>query len=280
MAAAALREAEAASEEAERNFVRIRGLYGIQAVSDSDYDSAKRSVDMAREKVESARQQLALAKEGPRIEDRKTAVANLKQAEAVLAIAKDHLKKSRLHAPSDGIIAFREVEEGEVLVIPPGITITQIVDLERLKIKISVGEKDIHLVEKDKRFFFTVDAIPEEVFQCRFFFRSPAANPVTRAFPVELIVEEPDERMVDGLTARVKFPIINEKKIIKVPSAWLSEENGKIGLYVVKEGKAQFINISLGAYYDQRVEILSGLTEQELVIINPAGIRTGDTVRY
>ena len=158
--------------------------------------------------------------------------------------------------------------------------ITQVVDLERLKIKVSIGERDIRVLEKHKGFSFTVDAIPGETFSCKLYFRSPAANPVTRSFPVELVVEKRDPRMADGMTARVTFPLVDEKKTIKVPSAWLSEENGKIGLYVVNEGKALFRQVKLGAYYDQRVEILSGVNDQEEVITNPAGLKSGDPVEY
>jgi multidrug efflux pump subunit AcrA (membrane-fusion protein) len=93
-----------------------------------------------------------------------------------------------------------------------------------------------------------------------------------------LIVDTADPRMADGMTARVKFPIVGGKKSIKVPSAWLSEEEGKIGLYVLKDGKALFKKVTLGAYYDNRVEILAGLEDKDQVITNPAGLKSGETV--
>jgi RND family efflux transporter MFP subunit len=187
------------------------------------------------------------------------------------------VKKSRLHAPCDGIIAFRDVEVAEV--IPPGTPITQVIDLNRLKIKVSLGEKDIYVLENHKRFPFTIDAIPGEKFNCRLTFLSPAADPTTRSFPVELLVEETDPRMADGMTVRIRFPVADKKKTIKVPSAWLSEQDGKIGLYIAKDGKALFKEVTLGNYYDQRVEILSGFSDKDLVITNPAGLKSGDPVR-
>ena len=92
------------------------------------------------------------------------------------------------------------------------------------------------------------------------------------------MVDKADPRMADGMTVRVKFPIVGGKKSIKVPSAWLSEEEGKMGLYVVKDGKALFKKVTLGAYYDNRVEILTGLGDKDLVITNPAGLKSGDSV--
>ncbi|UCF57719.1 MAG: efflux RND transporter periplasmic adaptor subunit [Deltaproteobacteria bacterium] len=278
IARAGVEEAEAALKEAERNFQRIKDLYGYKAVSNSDYDSAKRAVDIARANLESARQQLELSKQGPRIEDREEARANLKQTQAALAMAKDRLRKSRLHAPSDGIIAFRHVEEGEV--VAPGTVITQVVDNRKMKIRLSLAERDIPLLDRDKRFPFTIDAFPGEGFTCRLSFVSPTADPATRSFPVELLVDEPDPRMADGMTVRVEFPIASQKKSIKIPSAWLSEEDGHIGLFVVEDGKALFKKVTLGSYYEGKVEILSGLSDDMLVIINPAGLKTGDAVQY
>jgi multidrug efflux pump subunit AcrA (membrane-fusion protein) len=280
IAEATLKEAEAALFEAKKNFNRIKGLYESRSVSDSEYDSTKRMVDMASAKKESAKQQLILAREGPRIEDRKAARANVAQAEATLALAKDRLRKSKLFAPCDGIISFREVEEGEVIVVPPVTIITQVVDLERLKIKVSIGEKDISILDKHKAFKFTMDAYPRETFSCRLFFRSPTADPSIKSFPLELMVNNPDSRMADGMTVRVEFPIVNEQKTIKVPSAWLADQDGEIGLFVVKDDRAVFRKVKLGAYYDQRVEILSGLNDKELIITNPSGVKNGDVVEY
>ena len=272
-----MEEAEAALFEAEKDFKRIKGLYEIRAVSNREYDAAVRKLNTAKARMESAQQQVVLALKGPRVEDIKSARANLDQGRAVLALAKDQLRKSRLHAPCDGIIAFRDLEEGEV--IPPGAVITQVIDLQRLKIRVSLGEKDIHVLQEHKDFRFTIDAIPGKEFLCRLTFLSPAADPITRSFPVELLVEETDPRMADGMTVRVRFPVADKKKTIKVPSAWLSEEDGKIGLYIVKDGKAQFKEVVLGSYYDQRVEVVSGLSDKDLVITNPAGLKSGVPVR-
>lgn len=278
IARAAVVRAEANLREAKRNFERINDLYEDSAVSNRDYDSAKRAVDTSQASLESAEQQLELAKQGPRIEVREEARAHLKQAEVALAIAKDRLRKSRVKAPSDGIAAFRQVEEGEV--VKTETVITQVVDTSKMKIKLSLAERDIHLLQRDKKFPFTVDAIPDEQFSCKLSFLSPIADTATRSFPAELLVDGSDPRMADGMTVRVEFSLINQKRSIKVPSAWLSEEDGHMGLYVVEDGKASFRRIKLGSYYEQRVEILSGLSDNDLVITNPAGLKSGDPVKY
>lgn len=278
IAKAALQAAAAERLEAERNVGRIKNLYQAGSVSDSVYDSARRAVDMARAKEAAARQELILVELGPREEDRRAAKADFEKAQAGLAQAKDRLRKSRLTAPFSGIAAFRDVEAGEV--VSPGMIITRIVDLERMKIKLSINEKDIAILKKHPQLDFSVDAVAGETYRCRLVFLAPTAAPSTRSFPAELLVENPDSRMADGMTVRVQFPLASDKRAIKIPSAWLAEENGIIGLYVVKNGKALFRAATLGAYYDQRVEILEGLDGEEQVITNPSGIKTGDPVTF
>ena len=278
IAKAALQAAVAERLDAEKNVERVRSLYGTRSVSDSVYDSARRAADMARAKEASARQELILAEQGPREEDRQAAKANVEQARAVLAQAADRLRKSRLTAPFSGIAAFRDVESGELA--PPGMRITRIVDLSRMKIKLSINEKDIAIINKHPQLDFSVDALPGKTYRCRLEFLAPTAEPATRSFPAELLVADPDPRMADGMTVRVQFPLADDKQAIKIPSAWLTEQNGKIGLYVAENGKALFRAVTLGAYYDQRVEILEGLDGTEQVITNPAGIKNGDPVTF
>lgn len=276
IAKSAVSAAEAALFEAEKNHQRIKSLYDIRAVSNSSYDAAERELTTARANMESAKQQLVLALEGPRIEDIDAARAAHAQAEATLAMAEDRLAKSMIRAPCDGIIAFREVEQGEVIL--PGTPITEIVELGRMKIKLALSEKDVHLIKDHTQFLFTVDAIPRKEFSCRVFFLSPTAETSTRAFPLELVVDKPDPNMADGMTARVKFPAAAGKKAVKVPSAWLSEQEGKIGVYILNNGKALFKEVTLGAYYENRVEILKGLENKDLIITNPAGLKGGEAV--
>lgn len=276
IATAVVQEADAALSEAQKNFKRINRLHEIRAVSNSAYDSAERQMTTANARMVSAKQRLELALKGPRIEDVNATRAHLGQAEAALALMEDRLKKSIIRTPISGTIAYRDVEAGEV--IPAGAPITSVIGLDRLKIKISLNERDLHILSTQKDFNFTVDAIPHETFSARFFFLSPTAESGTRFFPMELVVENPDPRMADGMTARIKFPILGREKSIKIPASWLAEQNGQVGLFVTRNGKALFKPVRLGSYYDNRVEILSGLGNREKVVTNPAGLRDGDPV--
>lgn len=276
IARARVQEAKAALSEAKKNHERVSTLHKIGAVSNSQYDTSLRQLSTSRARLDSVKQQLALSLEGPRKEDINAAVAGLKEAEASFALAKDRLEKSRVHAPIAGIVAYRHLEAGEV--IPAGAVITKLVDLNRMKITLSIGEKDIYLLNPDQTYTFTVDAIPGGQYTARLFFRSPTGDKATRAFPVEFVVENPDDKMADGMTVRIMLPVVGRDQHVRVPSAWLAEQDGKMGMYVISDGKARFKPVTLGNYYDQRVEILEGLEGVRRVITNPSGLNDGDAV--
>lgn len=278
IAEARVEQARAAIHEAENNFKRIKTLHSLNAVSNSDFDTAKKRVDTARASLISAEQELELVREGPRAEDRQAARASLQQARAALALARDRLDKSILNAPCNGIVAFRLLEEKEV--VGPGTTITQVVNREKMKITLSLGEQYIPILEQEKQFPFRIDAIPGKEFDARLTFVSPTADPITHSFPLELAVVALDPRMADGMTVRVAFPLVNPKRTIKVPSAWLAEEKGVMGVFVAQEGRARFRHVQLGAYYAHRVELLRGVEEGDMVITNPSGLKDGDRVEY
>ncbi|MGD8385980.1 MAG: efflux RND transporter periplasmic adaptor subunit [Desulfobacteraceae bacterium] len=277
IASAGLDRAQAQARDAERHFQRIKDLFDRQAVSDSEFDTASRALEAARADVVSQRERLRLARKGPRREDRKSARARHAQAEAALAVARDRLRKSRIRAPSSGIASFRRVEVGEV--VPPGTVITRITDTSRMKVRMSVAERDLPLLEKGGVYRLSVDALPGETFPCKLVFVSPTADPETRAFPVELRVEEHDPRMADGMTARVVFPLRSTRKRIRIPSTWLAEDNGHIGVFVLQNRQARFVPVELGNYYERRVEILTGLEPGDRVIATPSGLRDGQAVQ-
>ena len=86
-AKAAVSGAKAGLENARTNFDRVQKLHQKEAISDQNLDNAKAQLDGAKAQYESAIEQLSLVEEGARQEDISAAEAQLKQAQASLALA-------------------------------------------------------------------------------------------------------------------------------------------------------------------------------------------------
>ncbi len=106
-AAAAVRQAEAAAQEAEQDFARHTTLAASGAVSQRALETARSLHTQTRAALASAQQGLLLRKEGFRQEEIAAAEARLAGAEAQLAQARTALADTRLAAPSDGLISTR-----------------------------------------------------------------------------------------------------------------------------------------------------------------------------
>lgn len=113
-AAEAVRQADAAHAEAERQFKRQSELLATGATSQRIVDAARSLRDQAQAALASAQQGLSLRREGSRREDIAAAEAHLAAAEAQLAQTRTALADTRLMAPSDAIVATRVREVGSM----------------------------------------------------------------------------------------------------------------------------------------------------------------------
>lgn len=280
VAEAALREAEAALREAEDHFARIKELHLKSSVSRSEYDKAERLYESAQARRGAAEKQLELIRKGPRDEDRRLAEAQAEQARAALALAMDRLSRSVIRSPIEGIVSHKAVEEGEVIIVPPGAPVAQIVDLSSLKVEISVSEMDLALIKKGDRLPFTVDALPGRTYWGDVAFLSPSGEEAVRSYRVELIVGRPEEALADGMTARVRVQRLFRGPSVLIRPSAVAEKEGVLGVYVVEGDLAKFREIRIGGYRGDRLEVSSGLEEGDILVLNPSLVKEGMAVEF
>lgn len=110
-----VRQAQASSREAEREFERQRALLESGASSQRTVDAARGARDRASADLASAEAALSLAKDGFRREDIAAGKARVAAAEAALAQARTALADTELVAPSDGTVIARVREPGSMV---------------------------------------------------------------------------------------------------------------------------------------------------------------------
>lgn len=114
-ARAAVNQAQAAYDNAKRDFERQSGLLETGASSEKLSDAARARRDETAANLASAEEALALAQEGFRAEDIAAARADLAAATAQAAISETQLNDTKLVAPSDGTLIARLREPGSML---------------------------------------------------------------------------------------------------------------------------------------------------------------------
>ncbi|HXG02459.1 MAG TPA: efflux RND transporter periplasmic adaptor subunit, partial [Candidatus Binatia bacterium] len=151
--------------------------------------------------------------------------AQVKQKEAALRQAEVDLEHTTIRAPVDGVVVSRQVDVGQTvaasLQAPTLFTIAQ--DLTRMQVDTSVDEADIGRVRLDGPAVFTVDAFPGETFRGRVVQIRKAAQVVQNVvtYTVVVAVDNPQQRLLPGMTANVKLVVADKAEVLKVPNAAL-----------------------------------------------------------
>ena len=233
------------------------------AVAEANYNDAKRNMDrmerLSREKAVSEQQaeKINLAFEA--------AEAQLQQAKAALNLANHQLDVSLMKAPFNGIIAQRSVEVGDMInPMMGGAGVLTLVDFYRVKISVDVSHQDIVRVTKGQPALLKVSVLPGERFNGQVSVVNLAANILTKKFRVEVRVNNPDLVLRPNTFGEVMFEVEIHENVVAVPQKAVVDNKF---VFVAKGDKAEKRDVVLGIQNAEMVEIVSGLVEGDLVIV-------------
>lgn len=180
-------------------YTRIERLYGQGLVSQTEYDTAKYSLEVGRETVSSS--------------------------EIALARAKQNLSYATIYAPISGTVIERNVDVGQTVAAsfsaPQLFLIAN--DLRRMQILATVDESDIGRIREGQSVRFRVSAYPDQTFegtvrQVRL--QSTLVENVVN-YTVVIDVENKDRLLLPGMTATVDFFVQMAKDVLKIQNSAL-----------------------------------------------------------
>jgi RND family efflux transporter MFP subunit len=198
-------------------------------------------------------------------------------AYAGVAEVKVHLGYLAITAPSDGIIARKMIEEGDMA--SPGMPLVILENTDLMKVVAHVGEKDVAAIRAGAPVTVDVTSLEGAVFETTLDRVVPAANPGSRTYDIEAHVDNADGRLKSGMFARVSVPV-GERPAVLVPAEAVFRRGQLTGVWVVgTEGRAHLRWIRVGHRHGEAVEVLSGLDGDETVVLSTAETLTeGDRV--
>jgi len=252
--AAALIEAEAARENAEINYSRMKALYEEKAISKKELD------DMTT--------QHAVA--GARVGQVKAKIA---QAEAAINQADIMLGYSVISSPLNGVVVMKSAQVGETAA--PGMPLMKVVDDGSLRLVTDVKESGIPGLKPGDKVPVTLDVQPDSPVTGTLSEIVPAADPATRSFTVKIDLPK-TEGVMPGMFGRAHLPA-GSRSAVLLPAGALVEREGVSGVYVVgQDGSIRFQAVRLGERFNAGQEVLSGLSGGETVAVGDiSGLRDG-----
>ena len=265
--------ARATLAEAQLNYDRAQSNFANSIVPRAELDRARSGLDSARANVSAIEQRI-------------------ESARANLAAARDTLSKTTMRAPMAGIITALPVEEGEVAVIGTmnnaGTILLTIADMSVVEAVMEVDETDIPNVKVGQRASVTIDAYPNKTFAgvVTEVGSSPMAGAAASGteavnFEVKIQLDNPPAGVRPGFSASADIITGTRNKALAIPIQALvvrekpgSAQPGKTpqeeeGVYLHKDGKAQFVPVTTGLAGESNIEIVKGLSDGQQIVTGP-----------
>ena len=168
-------------------------------------------------------------------------------------------------SPISGVINYLYVDAGEF--IDTGKPLADIVNIDRIKINVQVPELDIRFVRKGQTTPVKIDAFPEKELTGVVDFVAFKADPATKTFLVRTVIDNPAGDIRPGMIARVVFVRRLIPDALVAPLFALVDKGGERLVFVEKDGVAHARTVSIGVIEDDRVQITSGLSPGDHLIV-------------
>ncbi len=269
-------EAKARLLNAEQSYERASKLVKDGFGTRVALELATKERDLAHAQLRSA--QLSVFTNSPEGSDTVLAQTQLDQAKANLAIVQSRLDYTRITAGRDGILIARAVEVGNV--VQPGKELMQLSPLGDAQIVIRIDEKNLGLIALGQKALASADAYPDDRLHGEIVFINPGIDILRSSVEVKLKVTQPPAYLKADMTVSVDIEVANHPHTLVVPKADVRDLNtSKPWLLVYRDGHAQRQDLRIGLVSDNRIEVLSGLKEGDIVLPASAGLTPGKRVR-
>ncbi|MDS4031435.1 MAG: efflux RND transporter periplasmic adaptor subunit [Candidatus Contendobacter sp.] len=194
--------------------------------------------------------------------ERDRARSESRAADAAAARAQALRGFMTLTAPADGRILQRDGEIGQV--IPANQPIFYFARRAPLRIEAEVDEEDILLVQPGQRALIRAPALPDRVLDGRVTEITPKGNPVTRGYRVWIDFEDETSLRI-GMTAEINIVVAEHPNALLAPATAVREGH----VWVVREGRLRRQPVRTGFGGEARMEILSGLGDDDTLVVAP-----------
>lgn len=266
-----------------REYARRKDLADKGFVSTSGLDQAENALVAAKANLSTAQAQAQSAR------------AQIAQSVAELESARLDLSRTRIIAPTSGVVIDKLVDQGTTVAAnfqtPNLFTIAA--DTSRMQVEASVDEADIGQVRKGQTVRFTVDSYPDADFEASVqqIRQSATQSGNAVSYLVILDVDNSDGRLLTGMTANVEIITGTKANALRVPVAATRflpreedrpqqvEDGGDEGkqAYVWVPGEDPYAPVrravSTGLQGEEFVEITQGLEAGQSVLVRSKSLR-------
>ena len=192
----------------------------------------------------------------------KTDLATLK---ADIEVVQANISLTELKAPFDGVIGLRGVSVGSYAT--PSTFVAKLTKVSPVKVEFAVPEHYADDVQVGYNVEFSLPG-KLEPFKAKVYAKESKIDPVTHTLTVRALYDNHKGETLAGRYASVNLEKQRIENAITVPSEAIVPEMGVDKLYLYKSGKAQPVTVTTGIRTDGAVQIVSGISQGDTVIVS------------
>lgn len=256
-------QAEANQAQAHQHFERTRDLAAKGFYSKTQFDDARRNLDVAESQFRTSQLQSRSNQAGG--SEFRLAEAAVAQARASLALAQARLSYARIAAPVAGTVLTRAVEPGHTA--QPGKVLMTLSPAGDTELIVQIDEKNLGLLRLGQKAMASADAYPDQRFAAEINFISPSVDPLRGSVEIRLHVPQPSAYLRQEMTVSIDIETARRSNALVVPADAV-RDGGTVQpwVLVVRDGIARRQAVELGARSDGKVEIRRGIAVGEQII--------------
>jgi RND family efflux transporter MFP subunit len=251
----------------------------LEEEQEDQYQSALASELAASENVNAAKQREAAA--AAKVTQ---ARADIAFAQADVAVAKAKVERSRvfldysvIRSPYSGVVTKRNFHVGDFIRSADSSGALPLFSVERtdvMRVVVQIPERDVPFVDVGDPAEVRVDALPGVAFQAAVSRKPDSEDPHTRLMRVEFDLPNPDRKLRRGMFGRASLTLdAGSPNAVRIPSSALigKAEKGQASVRLVRDDVVQIATVKYGADNGTEIEIVSGLTPADRVIVRASG---------
>jgi RND family efflux transporter MFP subunit len=233
-------------------------LLAAGAITRAAAEADERALSQADDRVHAARERLAgLDGPGSRLALSQKAAEEFERRVAALSI----------HAPAAGVVYGLPRRTGEA--VAAGQVVASVIDPTHRRLRARVDQPDLPRIATGQRLLIGFDGLPRELWEGKVTFVAPGLRDVGGREVGEVLGEigDPQGRLPTNAAVDVQIVTGEKSGALVVPRASVVRDGDRRYVYLIENGQAHRRDVQIGLAGLNEVEIVSGLKEQDRVIL-------------
>jgi RND family efflux transporter MFP subunit len=244
----------------------------------ADLENAEANLQLA--KITAARWQHLLETDSVSHQETDQAISDLHSKQALVNSSKANVERleqlqafERVTAPFDGVVTARNTDIGALVQAGDNSgpkELFHMAAIQTLRVYVAVPEIYAASVKTGEKAKLTLDALPGETLTGTVVRNADAIDAASRTLNVEVDVPNPTGRLLPGAYAFVHLRVPPHPGSVTIPSNALLFRAEGLRAGIVRGGHVELTPIAIGQDYGSTVEVVSGLSVRDTVIVNPS----------